>query len=172
MNLKLFARNEKIIDYLINCGANVNDASYLGIPILSYACNIGNISIVKKLVKSGANINQESRKGLYPIHFAAEINPFIVDYLVECGADINQMSRDGATPLHHYLVGKCSDKQGFNEHFFWKGANINARDIKASYEFITQELQANKECFGTKRIDHINEISFFSILFRHFYSHE
>lgn len=40
------------------------------------------------------------------------------------------------------------------------GANINARDIKASYEFITQELQANKECFGTKRIEHINEISF------------
>ena len=40
------------------------------------------------------------------------------------------------------------------------GANINARDIKASYEFITQELQANRECFGTKRIEHINEISF------------
>lgn len=40
------------------------------------------------------------------------------------------------------------------------GANINARDIKASYEFITQELQANKECFGTKRIERINEISF------------
>jgi len=51
---------KKLLKYLIEHGANVNQKNEKGSTPLCLACYNGNENIVKYLVKHGANINQRN----------------------------------------------------------------------------------------------------------------
>ena len=91
----------KIINYLIDCGADVNHISSFGSPILLNAIAIDNAKATEALVKAGADINIKGMKlvihGIFvnwqwtPLMAAAyKGNLKLTKLLLKKGADINE----------------------------------------------------------------------------------
>ena len=67
---------------------------------LFWACENGNLDLVKYLVHLGADINNENNFGvthLFNACYSGNLN--LVKHLVEHGLDINKEANDGCTPL-------------------------------------------------------------------------
>ena len=59
--------HEKIVEFLVKCGANVNGLNDYGETPLYAACLEGHEKIVECLVKGGAEINLTNRLGQTPL---------------------------------------------------------------------------------------------------------
>jgi len=62
----LYSRNENLIKYLIDLGANVNKENCNGETLLFEACCDENEVIIKYLVEHRADVNKETNKGETP----------------------------------------------------------------------------------------------------------
>lgn len=128
-----FTSNTKILDLLIEYGAEVNETDDLGRTALFLAAeNWNSGKIIKYLVKRGANVNARDDSGSTPLMSAvcAE-NPESIETLIEYGADVAAKDNYGMNAL----IGTCawcSDNKGFpGEHLnalFANGLDINERD--------------------------------------------
>lgn len=158
LNKKLQAKcvdlNQKTSSQFANILAYINEVSYLKQTDKKK-------QLLKRLEKPLKKINKENIKITNYGNVIANTATFIINVSLA----ITSLILAIYFILNKIKIGEYVMLQTLSSFVFPSiagivGANINARDIKASYEFITQELQANKECFGTKRIEHINEISF------------
>ncbi len=83
---KTLEPSAEIVRLLIEAGANVNAADYLGQTPLEWAAKYASPEIVEMLIKAGANVNAESRYGTV---LMAGRRVEISKRLIEAGADVN-----------------------------------------------------------------------------------
>jgi ankyrin repeat protein len=92
----------KIIEQLIQGGADVNAADSLGFRPLCEAANKGSIQIVQLLIHYGADVNLSDERGISPLHWACSNgNPEVVKLLIQKGAHVNSVDKKGFTPAHN-----------------------------------------------------------------------
>ena len=95
-----FVGNKPVVEYLMKCGADCNQADKEGTTPLFEALMGGHVDVVDLLIKGGANCNQSKKGGTTPLFVAAFAGNFgVVDLLIKGGADCNQTDKEGATPF-------------------------------------------------------------------------
>lgn len=102
LGLAAYFGHEKIVEYLIKAGAQVNSPSKnsLGVTPLQSAVAGGHLEITKMLLTAGASPNVRERGGYTPLHTAAHNgNIEIVRSLLFGGADSEAISDKKETPL-------------------------------------------------------------------------
>ena len=79
----------KVVNILLNAGANCEKTVYNGITALHCASECGQKKVVQVLLKTGAKVKIEDNVGNTPLHLAARYDhPEIVKLLIDGGADI------------------------------------------------------------------------------------
>jgi ankyrin repeat protein len=102
LGLAAYFGHEKIVEYLIKAGAQVNSPSKnsLGVTPLQSAVAGGHLEITRMLLTAGASPNVRERGGYTPLHTAAHNgNVEIVRSLLFGGADLEAKSDEKETPL-------------------------------------------------------------------------
>lgn len=91
-------RAAKILKLLLDSGADVNQETPFGTPLMSAAGNEWNLKMIDMLINAGANVNQQDRNGRTAL-FYASINDAdkVVSKLLAAGADINIKDYTGKT---------------------------------------------------------------------------
>jgi ankyrin repeat protein len=99
-----FQKQNSIIKYLVEKGADVNAQSNLGTTPIYMAAFAGDYDAVKFLIENGANVNICDASNSTPLHAAAFSgntveNPMIVKLLLDSGADKTIKDDNGRIPL-------------------------------------------------------------------------
>jgi ankyrin repeat protein len=113
---------------LVQKGANINTVDHISRKTpLHYACENGNVEMVKYLCEMGAAIDLADMDGFTPIHVAAENgNIKCITVLISQGMDLNHKSEvTGETPLHFACKRKEED---FIINLLFLGANPSLKD--------------------------------------------
>lgn len=125
IDLIFFVDNEKLVEILIQNGAQIDISDNIGNTPLHSASSFGYEKMVDLLISKGANISAENNLGYTPLHAAVaeKIGNFIywnhlkclnsnefqftileyekvVDLLIRKGSDVNVKNQDGKTALH------------------------------------------------------------------------
>ncbi len=98
----LYNDKKNILKHLIERGADVNYRDKKGRTPLTVACTVPSLEEIMILVESGANINDCDINGNNAINYACifSYDADIIRYLVENGADINKKNKNGETAMH------------------------------------------------------------------------
>lgn len=100
----------------------INKKAY---PLISIACESGDIHMVQYLLDEGANVNVKVEKE-FPIHIAAANSSLeICKLLLEHGANVNEVNKAKQTPLH---LAATSGLTAIIEFLVKKGATVDAVD--------------------------------------------
>ena len=102
LGLAAYFGHEKIVEYLIKAGAEVNSPSKnsLGVTPLQSAVAGGHLEVTRMLLTTGASPNVRERGGYTPLHTAAHNGDVeIVRSLLFGGADLEAKSDKKETPL-------------------------------------------------------------------------
>jgi len=100
------SRYLKIVQTLINAGANVNQKDTEGNTAIKIAADYSLLKIVQTLINAGANVNAANNKGDTALMGAAGSNLTIIQALIKAGANVNQKNTEGWTAL------MCAMKNG------------------------------------------------------------
>ncbi|CAG5088633.1 Similar to RF_0381: Putative ankyrin repeat protein RF_0381 (Rickettsia felis (strain ATCC VR-1525 / URRWXCal2)) [Cotesia congregata] len=123
-------RDEKLIDYLIHRGANVNESSADKdeTPVFIAAKN-GDTKVFKKFYHLGAYIDSRPLWDLPPFLMAAHCGHFeIIKYLIQQGFDVNKTDPDYGTSLLHHAA--ASPNTELVEFLLDNNAEIDAKSVK------------------------------------------
>ena len=92
----LMARSQKLLQLLIDSGADVNQEPPRGTPLMSAATSELNLPIAETIIKAGAKVNQPDRFGRTALFYAAAFGcDSMTTFLLKAGADINVLDIDG-----------------------------------------------------------------------------
>ena len=120
----------RILQYLIQRGADVKGRNALGRFPLLFAVDHGRMEAAKELIEHGADVNDTDQKGNFPLMIAAcNGYPFMVTLLVEKGANIGMALPDGNTPL------MCAAREGNADTvkvLLEKNVNVKAKNINGA----------------------------------------
>ena len=116
---------EKLVDYLIESGAQVRTIATNGDTALDLAAENGHTKICQALLAAGANLEHLSEGGRTPIMRAARQGQIeAVEYLIKAGANLNQYSENNE---HTVLSFAChSGHLQVVKLLLQNGANPNA----------------------------------------------
>jgi len=121
--------NIKMMDLLINNGANVNSKTReaKATPIYTASFN-GHLEGVKLLIKFGAVVNMGNGKNQTPVYVACQKGYMaVVKYLIEdCKADYNLTADRGDHPIH---IASRHGHLDIVEYLLSKGVDINCHNI-------------------------------------------
>ncbi|WP_425383781.1 ankyrin repeat domain-containing protein [Wolbachia endosymbiont (group A) of Scoparia ambigualis] len=105
LQLAVLKNNKRIVETLIQKGADVNGVDIYNRDPLYYAILHRNTRMVEVLIKNGASVRKKYNDGSTPLHHAILGNKTkIVEHLINNGADLNAVDEKGRTPL--YLAGR------------------------------------------------------------------
>ncbi|KAJ5663650.1 hypothetical protein N7507_004381 [Penicillium longicatenatum] len=91
---------QRIINYLIAQGADIEAYGHKGRTPLMQATRLGYVGFVDVLCSHGANVNATDDYGMTAVFFAVKQGSVdLVKYLIDHGADINWACDNGLTPL-------------------------------------------------------------------------
>ncbi|KAH8817009.1 hypothetical protein F5884DRAFT_748483 [Xylogone sp. PMI_703] len=94
-----YSGDKEVVQFLLNCGAEVDSRSSRGATPLHKALEGGREEITEVLIDSGADPNTTLLYGRTPLHFAAALGQKrAVDYLLRKGADPNLRDVFGNRP--------------------------------------------------------------------------
>lgn len=97
----------KMIQTLLNFGADINKPGYNGVTPLHEAFRCGNNTVALYLIENGANVNQTDNSGMTPLHYAVIFgNSAVVGALIAKSCDPMAVDKSGSTPLHHAARSK------------------------------------------------------------------
>jgi len=120
--------SEKVIELLINGGANLFFTDNMGLTPLHWVAKNGKTKNVKYLIEHGPRnyVNKKEYKDDTPLHYAAgQGHPEMVKALIEAGADVCAKNEDNETPLHYAArQGNLVSVKLLIEN----GADLNAKD--------------------------------------------
>lgn len=97
-----FYGHTMIIDYLVNCGADVNEKNPSGITPLSKAIEVGHMASVKCLLSHNADPDIPDAKGITPLMKAAKVGrlDLVMCLVTEGNADIDYQNEEKNTALN------------------------------------------------------------------------
>ena len=120
------AKNMKIIDCLLQHGADINATNSNGSTLLHSACNSyrDQVGMVTKLLERGANANARNQDGQTPLFCAASHSHVNIAKLLleQGGVEVDASDNRGNTPLLE------SHNPTMMALLLEKGANVNTRD--------------------------------------------
>lgn len=91
-------RNGKVVQILLDAGADVSTKDYLGETALHVAARCGDVELVMRLLDAGANVAANDNVGWPPLHDAVRYGRYtVVKLLLDAGADVTTMDNDGRT---------------------------------------------------------------------------
>ena len=99
--------NTKLIELLLNAGADLNAVDRSGVTPLIAACAAGQVVSAKALIKAGAEVN--IKPSLAPTALIVAIqtgNPQLVEALFLASANVHQSDIFGTSPLQAALLTK------------------------------------------------------------------
>jgi hypothetical protein len=100
LSLATLAGKDKVLEFLLSKGAEVNAVNDDGNAALHAAAFLGHVGAVKTLLKNGAAVNARNKEGNTPLHAAAFLGRIeIVALLIKNKANVNTKNDDGETPL-------------------------------------------------------------------------
>ncbi|GEM_PF-806080 len=107
LHIAVKVRNGKIVDYLLDHGAEVDIQDNNGFTPLLYAISQHRYKIVVSLIRHEADVNLANDAGITPLQQAAYSNDFkIVDFLLRNGADPEVKNKNGVNACElAYLKG-------------------------------------------------------------------
>jgi ankyrin repeat protein len=115
---------DRILQVLLQHGAEVNARNAAGRDALSFAVARGRVDMVRMLLDHGAEVNGTDQKGTFALFSAAcEGNAALVALLAEKGADMTKTMPDGQTPI---LCAVQADRIEAVKMLLEKGAPVNA----------------------------------------------
>jgi ankyrin repeat protein len=128
--------SNRIVELLIEKGADVNVRDDDGYTPLSYAAMIGDFSKVQILLAHNANPKIDGKNDATPMHLSVALGPSaqspqIIRALISHGADIEARDKIGRTPLyiaveHHHASAEIRDIETVDALLSLK-ADINAK---------------------------------------------
>ncbi len=128
------AQREKVLEFLVSSGADVNAKDKRGRSPLLIAMTgfySSSYNMARVLLAGGANPNAQDQYGIAPMHFVAQdTNVDLFKLLTDNGADINLRDNDGNTPLHALRMTSWP-VQGQNDvikAFLDFGAEVNIKN--------------------------------------------
>jgi len=138
-----------IVEFLVQNGADVNQASNDGAIPLFMSSQNGHFPIVEFLVQKGADVNQVINDRRTPLLISSHNGHFpIVEFLVQNDADVNYADNNGATPI---LMSSQNGHFSIVEILVQNGADVNqasnngftplALSIHMGHENIAELLQ-------------------------------
>jgi ankyrin repeat protein len=96
----------KMVQYLLDKGANKESACMNGLRSLHHACNNNREACVRLLLKCGCDPNSADVMGNTPLHYAASRGILnLVINVVDEGGDIKALNKAGQSILHRATVG-------------------------------------------------------------------
>lgn len=129
LNLACDYNHVKIVQLLVQHGANVNTIDHLGKSALHFAIrHLDNNEMVTFLIeKGGADIDLRYWKYGTPLHFAIQFRSmdFVLFLIESCGTNVEATDIDGWTALHHAVdIGNITLAQ-----YLVKTANANVEAV-------------------------------------------
>lgn len=86
---------QKIMELLLNNGADVNQETPYGTPLMVASTSELNIKMIELLLSAGANVNQQDQNGRTALFYAgAYNNDNIITMLLKAGASIHILDND------------------------------------------------------------------------------
>lgn len=107
-NIKTFylKRSQDLLQLLIDNGANVNQETPRGTPLMSASTSDLNLPLVELLLKADAEVNQKDRNGRTALFYAAAFGcDNIATLLLKAGANIQIVDNEG----HSYMETEKQD---------------------------------------------------------------
>ena len=96
-----------VIRLLLDNGANPNEKSKTGTPVLSLAIKLGNIDAVNELLKYSQNVNATDKHGATPLMYAVKLNLYdVADKLIANGANIKAVDNRGRSVTDYAMNDK------------------------------------------------------------------
>lgn len=97
----------KTIRLLLDNGANPNEKSKTGTPVLSLAIKFGNIDAVYELLKYSPNVNAADKYGVTPLMYAVKLNLYdIASMLISDGANVKAVDNRGKSVIDYAIDDK------------------------------------------------------------------
>jgi len=145
--------NEKLVDLLVDAGADVNIENKKGVTPLILASWEGNLNILKKLVSGGADVNHADNKGQTSLMDAAEKgHSDIVSGYWALGVDVDAKNAKGETAFELAL------REGHQEiYLFLEERMSNQKDIDSAIASVERYVVRN-EARRTEEIRRLREI--------------
>lgn len=92
----------KIIETLVNAGADFDLIDNEGDTVLSNCIMCDNTKVIQMLIKAGVNVNLQDDDGVTPLMIATQINnDTAIELLIDAGADLTIKDNDGKTALQY-----------------------------------------------------------------------
>lgn len=124
---------DKIVEYLIKHGANVNTNSYIGTTPLMLAASNDHLNIVKVLIKNNAEVNVQNETGsTCLIEASSKGFNCILKYLIDKKASIDTANNFGETPL---MLAVKNGHASTVKILLKKGAKIDIKNKKGLTAF-------------------------------------
>lgn len=119
----------KVVELLINTGADVNDTTYNKMTALM---KTNRPEILKILIDAGADVNARNNVGQTALHGKVGRDIDSIELLLKAGADINAADKNGDTPLI-VAAGITRPHQNIRYVRFLleNGANVSAKNKEA-----------------------------------------
>jgi len=158
MRATYHAKSIKVVEFLLDQGANPKISENRGYTPLHGAALMGNFDALKILLSFGADIGVSSENGLTPLHSAALGDaPTVIRYLLGKGGNIEACTSYGRTPLH-YAAG--SGNINAIRALISFGANRNAVDDsgRTPLELFYDESYDYGECLNEEGRHQIIEL--------------
>lgn len=119
--------NVRDVQRLLDEGADANETTDGGLPVLSYASIHGLENIFAALIEAGADVEAKDRPGATALMYAAQFDhDDLVTALIEAGADVNAADNIGWTPLIRAIIGGNIEAV---TALMAAGADVNATDF-------------------------------------------
>lgn len=150
--------SEEILKILLFFGADIHATTDSNKTALHYACETGNIDLVKRLIEAGARIDGKTtsnmgKGGETALHMVCERgDKHLARLLIDQGADINTTSDCGMTPLHFAVHNNAVD---IVKMLIIEGANFDLKDTTGRTPL---QVAADREYIDIK--NHITELQF------------
>ena len=145
LHLAVLTGQKKMIDYLLENGANLYATSSKGYTSLHLASYYNEFDIVQQLINWGADVNCIDNEGATPLHSAAAQDADKVgEILIKAGSDIHHQNNKGKTPFHIACETATDGTSKMLKLLLKKGAHINARDNKGNNALFTTQYLGRK----------------------------
>jgi ankyrin repeat protein len=114
LHLLCYLNNNSSVEYLLenyNCNINIGDIN--GSHPIHFACQRGEIDIIKNLVNNGANVKVKNNWGITPLHYLfqgiKESSMQSINILLKEGASFDEKDKNNTTPVTWALKSQEMD---------------------------------------------------------------